>query len=70
MSKGSRLVEKARTAVRQCRLAEGDHEAAHGYKDAAYENGLKAIARGYSDPQGLAKELLKLEELDIQTWCG
>lgn len=46
----------------------GDPESQHRMEDDLYISVLTAIANGANDPSSLAKEVLKVSELDFPRW--
>jgi len=48
----------------------GDNEAAHGKEDLLLEDALRDIAAGagYLSPQDLAREVIKVFDIDYERW--
>ncbi|WP_024427708.1 hypothetical protein [Bacillus safensis] len=60
-------VQERVEVIRQIAL---DDEAAHGMEDELYIDVLEAIANGADNPEKLAAEALKTQDIEFYRWCG
>jgi len=49
-------------------IGDGDPEVSHSLEDKLYKEVLEAIAKGAENPSELAKEVLKVSELNFARW--
>jgi hypothetical protein len=56
--------------VSQIAALSHDPEAAHSHEDRLFLDVLKAIANGERNPDELAAEALKSNDIDFPRWCG
>lgn len=49
-------------------IGDGDPEVSHSLEDKLYKEVLEAIAKGTENPSELAKEVLKVSELNFARW--
>jgi len=63
-------IQWIRDAVENIRELVRDNEKAHSLEDDLWEEVLNAIACGASNPQELAREALKTQEIEFNRWTS
>ncbi|MBD3861399.1 hypothetical protein IEE86_16865 [Bacillus sp. 28A-2] len=63
-------VDEVKERVEDIRQIAFDDEAAHGMEDDLYNDVLGAIANGAGNPEKLASEALKTQDIEFYRWCG
>jgi len=61
-------IDEVRERVDDIRHGAGDDETAHGMEDNLYIDVLEAIANGAGNPEKLAAEALKTQEIEFYRW--
>lgn len=64
------ITDIIREAVARISAERHDDERAHGHEDALYLAVLTAIAQGAPNPQALAAEAIRTQEIDFSRWTG
>lgn len=60
-------ITKLLNRIEKCKR---DDEAAHSLQDQLFEDVLEAISLGADNPSMLAKEALKVLNIDFERWCA
>ncbi len=63
-------IEQVRRQVNRIRTLAFDDEEAHSREDSLWAKVLEAIARGATNPSGLASVALETQEIEFKRWCA